>query len=565
MKLRGIFAGLAVIGGLLFGSAAPAWAEDPVAATDYIVAGSVDETGLLTINATIVFDDGMPSEVVQRISKERPAMDYTEYQFEISNVEVAASGSSIDFGLSNDANDQFAEITIDTAQVTGDSIEISYEVRGAAIETAPGVTEVAWGVLQGLSVPVLQAEGRITVPGAITSIICRAGDPTNPGPCQIWAGGTFAERHPMFENDAVGANGIIELSFTAPASVIAPNQIVVERWTLDRAFSTDPAPLWSALALLVLGGLGLFGLHRSHGRDEVTDRVEPVLVADFVPVGPGQASFKLLEDVSPGEIGTLLDERIDPVDITASLLDLAIRGHLLITELEPDGLHSPIDWKLTRRVCSDETRPFEKTILDAIGSDGDSVLVSELSELVPANVAMLQDQLYTDLVHKGWFVQRPDSTRNFWGRLGWGSVITATVAFVLLVIFTEFGLLGLVLVGLAGGLVLIGQQMPRRTKKGVGLLRGLDVLTMQLHTQPLDQIPAANTYDEISHLLPYAVVLGGWRRWLEALVAADNDPNVPDPEDLSWYHAPANWNLSDLPSGLKAFVITVQGELYGRD
>ena len=144
-------------------------------------------------------------------------------------------------------------------------------------------------------------------------------------------------------------------------------------------------------------------------------------------------------------------------------------------------------------------------------------------------------------------------------------MITATVAFVLLVIFTEFGLLGLVLVGLAGGLVLIGQQMPRRTKKGVGLLRGLDVLTMQLHTQPLDQIPAANTYDEISHLLPYAVVLGGWRRWLEALVAADNDPNVPDPDDLSWYHAPANWNLADLPSGLKAFVITVQGELYGRD
>ena len=565
MKLRSIFAGLALVAGLLFGSASIAWAEDPVGATDYVVAGSVNEAGLLKIKATLIFDDGMPKEIVQRITTERPAMDYTEYRFEISNVAVTADGAWVDFVQAIETKGRFVEIKIDTSQVKGNSIEISYEVVGAAIETAPGVTEVAWGVLQGLSVPVAQAEGQITVPGAITSIICRAGDPTNPGPCQMWAGGTFADRHPMFENDAVGANGIIELSFTTPASVIAPNQIVVERWTLDRAFSTEPAPLWSAIALLLLGGLGLFGLHRGHGRDEVTDRVEPILVAGFVPIGPGEASFKLLEDVRPGEIGTLLDERIDPVDITSSLLDLAVRGHLLITELEPAGLHSPIDWKLTRRASVDRLRPFEETILGAIGSEGDSVLVSELSELVPANVAALQDQLYGDLVSHGWFVQRPDSTRNFWGRLGWVGVIAAAVAFVLLVIFTQFGLLGLVLVGLAGGLVLVGQQMPRRTKKGVGLLRGLDVLSLQLHTQPLDQVPAENAYDEISRILPYAVVLGGWRRWLEALVNADNDPNVPDPEDLHWYHAPTNWSLSDLPSGLKAFVVTVQGELYGRD
>ena len=565
MRLRSIGVGFTFLAVLLFGSVASAWADDPVNATDYVVAGNVLADGTLQVSATLSFDDGVPEKIVQRIATKRPAMDYTEYNFEISDVSVKSGATALDFVFNDDSADGFVEIEIDPAGANGKPIEISYWVHGAAIELAPGVTEVTWALLQGLNIGVDQASGQVLVPGMITSISCRAGDPENPGPCQIWAGGTFDNRHPMFENDEVAANGVIELSFTSPASVIAPNQEVLEQWTLDRAFSTDPLQLWSAIALLLLGAAGLYVLHRAHGRDEVTDRVEPILVADFEPVGPGQASFKLLRAVRPGEIGTLVDERIDPIDVTSSLLDLAVRGHVLITELVPTGLHSPIDWELTRRDGRDDLRPFEETLLSAIGPVGESILVSELSERVPEHVATLQDQLYGDLVANGWFVRRPDSTRSFWARLGWAALAIAAIAFVVLVAFTKFGLLGLILVGLAGGLVVVGQQMPRRTKEGVGLLRGLDVLGMQLRTQPIDQIPNENAFDELSRILPYAVVLGGWRRWIAALAAADADPDVPDPTDLSWYHGPANWSLSDLPSGLKSFVVTVQGELYGRD
>ena len=131
-------------------------------------------------------------------------------------------------------------------------------------------------------------------------------------------------------------------------------------------------------------------------------------------------------------------------------------------------------------------------------------------------------------------------------------------------IFTSFGLLGLVLVGLAIALYWIGQEMPRRTNKGVALLKGLEVLSLTLATQPTKNVPPDDAYAEISRVLPYAIVLGSFERWLEALVDADDDPGVPDPDDLGWYRAPDTWQLSDMPSSIDGFVTTVQGKLFSR-
>jgi hypothetical protein len=58
-------------------------------------------------------------------------------------------------------------------------------------------------------------------------------------------------------------------------------------------------------------------------------------------------------------------------------------------------------------------------------------------------------------------------------------------------------------------------------------------------------------------------VLGGADRWLDALVAADEDADA-DPTDLSWYHGPDDWHLRDLPDSLRNFVTTVSGLLFRR-
>ena len=51
--------------------------------------------------------------------------------------------------------------------------------------------------------------------------------------------------------------------------------------------------------------------------------------------------------VQPGMVGTILDEEVNLVDVTATLVDLAVRGHLRIAR-DDQGVFRADDWVLTR-------------------------------------------------------------------------------------------------------------------------------------------------------------------------------------------------------------------------
>ena len=178
-------------------------------------------------------------------------------------------------------------------------------------------------------------------------------------------------------------------------------------------------------------------------------------------------------------------------------------------------------------------------------------------------IPQVQDALYDDVVTQGWFDKRPDEARNGWTLVGGIALTLAILVAGLLVAFSTLGLWGLALIAIAAGVVFLAPQMPHRSSKGSELLAGLHVLANELQHHRTDRMPKGREYHELSELLPYAVVLGGRGRWLEALVAADNDADA-DPTDLAWYHAPQTWHLSDLPASMKAFITSVQGELFGR-
>jgi hypothetical protein len=112
-------------------------------------------------------------------------------------------------------------------------------------------------------------------------------------------------------------------------------------------------------------------------------------------------------------------------------------------------------------------------------------------------------------------------------------------------------------------LVFVAQEMPSRTAKGAALLGGLGALRSDLLSHPTNQMPPGRELGEISEVLPYAIVLGGVDRWLDAIVASDVDEH-PDSYDLSWYHGPENWHMRDLPDSMRNFVTVVSGSLFSR-
>ena len=197
------------------------------------------------------------------------------------------------------------------------------------------------------------------------------------------------------------------------------------------AFGAVAAALLAALTILLL-------MHRRRGTDQSTSG-ELGRVAEFAPVAAGQAEFRVVDEIRPGHVGTVADERVDPIDVTATVVDLAVRGHLLVTELPRESEFGRTDWDLTRRRGQDELRPFEQALLDGIAPEGGNVLVSEVAGRVHESIGGVQDKLYDELVQNGWYERRPDATRNRWTQLALTGMVVAVVVTVLLAAFTTAG------------------------------------------------------------------------------------------------------------------------------
>jgi len=563
--IKALLAALSIVA-CLIGGTSSAWAGEQI--KSYDVNGSLAADGSLHIQAAITFEGAAPSQFVHRLATTADGDDYTYYQFDITNILVTSGGTALPATI--DEAKELITITIDTSSVGAEPVVLDYDVAGAAhnggvTQDGNAITTIAFPFVQGLDLPVRQAAGVIISPAFTLGVDCKSGAMSGLEPCQMWAGGTPETPNPFFQDNDLAAGSVVLFTFMMPGQAVAINEVVLEHWTLDRAFSTDALPLSVALAVLLLGALGLYLMWRRGGRDAASS-ADPTLIASFVPTGAGTVKFEVNEGIRPGHVGTVVDERVDPIDVTSTLLDLAARGHLRIVELKGEHEFAPPDWTFKRLSADDELRPFEQTLLDAIApTDGDAAVVSQIGEPVEKVIGLVQHQLYEDVVERGWFYHRPDTTRHRFVIIGWAGVAAAVAAMVVLVALTGFGLLGLALVGLSFGLMSIGHSMPRRTASGVDVLHGLHALSMALQTEPTSLIPKETAYDEISKILPYAVVLGGTSRWVQALSDADTTPGEADPEALNWYHAPADWHLQYLPGSLDAFVTSMNGRLVGRD
>ena len=534
----------------------PAHAAEAV--NTYQVEAAVQPDGSLQVVATIAFEEP-PANLVQVFSTATRTPDSTEYRFAISDVK--ATGGGADLQPTVTAAERTTTISLPTAGVTG-PVQLSYVVRGTSMSTADGGTTTVWAFLQGLNVPVTKFQATVWVPGPFTSLDCMAGDPAAPGACTYYGGGTHDNPLPVFYNEGIQAGGFVQATLRFPAGVVAVDQDLRTLWTAERAFSTGPAELISALAIALLGGLGLWFVHRRIGRD-AAGAATPALIAEFHPIAEGQSEFRLIDDVRPGQVGTVLDEHVDPVDVTATLLDLAVRGHLRIEELPRPSIHAPSDWAFHREDATGPLAGYEQTLLDAVApaNAAEPVRVSMLAAAVGPVVPQVQSQLYDEVVARGWFARRPDTTRNVWARLGWAILAVAVAVTIVLAAFTSFGLLGVALILLALGVVFVAAEMPARTMSGTSVLRGLQVLSGTLQTQPTDQLPAGRELEQFGRILPYAVVLGGADRWLSAMAGHNLEA---DSSELPWYHAGPGWRLADLPDSVRNFVTTVQGTLFTR-
>lgn len=239
---------------------------------------------------------------------------------------------------------------------------------------------------------------------------------------------------------------------------------------------------------------------------------------DPKPPYPGP-QFEPPDALSAPECGALIDGSVDPRDISAGIVSLAVKGHLQIQSTNPHGKFRVKDTEL---VVKKPDKPsvltkFEKDLLDEIGVPGQVVEVSDLRTLVGPNLLTLRGTLMNQLVHAGYY--RTDPTKVVASTTGCGCFV-AFIAIFAVAQFMATGpdLLSYIVGGVLSGILifLFAGLMPRRTMTGaVALqkLRGFEE-AMRGRGEYLDWFSKTNLdmakYEEF---LPYAVAFDLVEEW----------------------------------------------------
>jgi uncharacterized protein (TIGR04222 family) len=264
---------------------------------------------------------------------------------------------------------------------------------------------------------------------------------------------------------------------------------------------------------------------------------------------PMGVEFEPPDGIRPGQMGLLVDERADTLDVTATIVDLAVRGYLSITELPKDWWFSRRDYMLDRlKPADDALLPYERIIFDGLFGFRDAVELSDLKNKFYKTLDRAKDALYQDAVARGWFPTNPKSVRKVARVLG----LLAIPAGLALVIYlgTQWGagLLGLPIA--AGGvlMMLFARAMPRRTAAGRDLLRRTLGFAKYIRTGEVRQQAFAERAGIFTAYLPYAIAFRCVDRWAKAFKDLDMQAAT-----AGWYAGTSRFDAGGFSSNLNSF------------
>lgn len=408
----------------------------------------------------------------------------------------------------------------------------------------------------GWTVPIRDATVTVTGPVDPTDATCYAGPAGSTDTCdEASVSGTTVT---YAQKDLSPG---IQLSVVAawPAGTFHTEPIIQERWAPERAFALNPGTGTAAGVVGLAGAALVIARVRRRGRDReylgLTPGLEPA-PGQAAATGPRRRTpisvqFTPPPDVHPGQLGTLVDEHADVRDVTATIIDLAVRGYLLIEQIGgPDVRERDRDWRLVRTDKPDtDLLDYEHRLLSALFADRTDVTLSDLRTTFASSLARVQSLLYEDVTARGWFSGNPRWVRARWVAAGLALAVVGVGITVVLAATTHWGLVGvpLVLVGLLAAAV--SRAAPSRTPSGTAVLAQTEGFRRYLATAEADQLRFEEGEDLFSRYLPFAVAFGLTERWTRIfaeLAARGVDLPVP-----TWYIS--GWGYTGFWAGASAF------------
>lgn len=488
--------------------------------TDYKVVATFDKAGTAAVQLTLDVDFGdTEGHGPYLVFPLRQAIEGDLDRWRMTDVQVGevSSPSGADPTLKTEESDGNLVIRVGSEGRTFTGVQtyvVNYTVDGliAADHAQSGLDEVNWNAVgNGWQIPIDHAEVTLVGPADVTKTACFSGSLYDE-PCENAHTGTAAT---FSANNLDPGNGMQVVAGFPVGTFVGVEPRYTKRFTVQNMFPATPYTV-GATALLSVLGLGLV-IRRTRRRDEVFVGLTPGVVPapgqqTTVGVDDGDApvavAFTPPKNVRPGEAGTLLDNVADDRDVTATIVDLAVRNHLQITQTAPK------EWTFVRRYnAEDQLADYEEELLGRLFGGGNRVTTEDLrDESYAGMLSEVRGSLYHRVVDLQWYQANPSHVRA--AAIGGGLalvVVGGGIGFVA-------GFLGWGLIGLAGiitGLAVLvrSNHFGRRTATGSAVLAQTKGFELYLTTAEAEQIKFEEGIDVFSRYLPYAIVFGVAERW----------------------------------------------------
>ncbi|HLF78797.1 MAG TPA: DUF2207 domain-containing protein [Dehalococcoidia bacterium] len=422
---------------------------------------------------------------------------------------------------------------------------IAYEVRGA-FNSFDDHDEFYWNVT-GNDWPVPIQRVGATAQAPANAVTCYEGPRGSTVPCS-WGRATSGDGYRFLATRPLSSGEGLTIVLSTPKGAVAvppPNLIYIKSVgeQVRDFIGLKPVPIAVAIGLAALAALVIlrqwwvagrdrwFGdVHYLRGGTEETIKPafakETVVVEYMPPEMPGKRRLR------PAEIGLLLDERADTLDVSATIIDLAVRGYLRITEVEKTWLFGQSDYKLTKLKDADnDLLPYESLLLNSLFEDGGEVDMSDLKnkfydDLAKVKTALDDQGVTTDR----FFPQKPSTVRTIYLVAG---LVLAGLGVVAII---GLGSLGAGIVGLPivlAGIVIavMSGAMPRRTASGREMFRRCLGFRQYMTVAETDRQRFNEDANIFSEYLPYAIVMGCTEKWAERFKGLGEMQSTPG----NWY------------------------------
>ena len=563
------------------------------------VEATIEPSGDLLILERIEYDFGSaPRHGIFRWVPDRLRFDdrYDRiYPLDVIAVE-GSPGTPDEYETRREGNATVIQVGDPDETITGlHTYAITYRIE-RALNGFDDHDELFWNLVgDRWEVPIEGVTATVNAPADITQIECFAGPAGSFLPCDE---SSIQGRTATFGHGALAPGSGLTVVVGIPKGAVPdPQPVLVERWAVARAFSLTPVTVSVAGAILalILFAVGWLVWHNGRDRRAIGSAVDVAYGTETggeeaVPLfdrSPIPVEYAPPDHIRPGQIGTLIDEVANPLDVTATIVDLGVRGYLRIEEIPKRWLFGRPDWRLVRlKDAESELLRYERLLFDGLFQDAElvpeeeaqddddepaddeaavpvpvvpgleSVKLSELKKRFAVRLGRVQLALYQDAVQRRWFAGRPDKVRGTWQTIGWVVLLAGAGLTALLAWRTHLGLLPIP-IALGGLLLAIGARwMPRRTPKGTGLVRRVQGFRTYIATAEVQESRFAERENLFYAYLPYAVVFGLTEKWARAFADLEEQPSTS-----SWYVGSRPFTVSALSSSIDSFTVSSAGTI----